>query len=147
MSHLRLFFAASLLLVSGCAVWDPWTPDQELPDPAAVEPSRAVALRPGEAARAGSLDCKGGRCEQWFRVDVAEAGELRVEAGVEGLAERAVARLFLQDGRGTTLARALSGEGLPLRAAAPVEPGPHAVLLQVGGGPVIWSVGAALEPR
>lgn len=147
MRALRLAAAAASLAVSACVVWDPWTPDQSLPDPETVEASRAVALRPGEPARAGSLDCKGGHCEQWFRVDVQEPGELRVEAGLEGLAERAIARLFVQDGTGRTLARAVSGEGLPLRAAAPVEPGPHAVLLQAGGGPVIWSVGAALEPR
>jgi hypothetical protein len=147
MVFLRSLCPLFVLFVSGCVFWDPWTPDQQLPDPAEVEPSRAVALLPGEPARAGGLDCKGGRCEQWFRVDVGAAGELSVEAGVEGLAERAVARLFLQDGSGQTLARALSGEGLPLRAAASVEPGPYAVLLQVGGGPVIWRVQALLEPR
>jgi hypothetical protein len=147
MRALRLLAVAWLLGASGCLAWDPWVPDQELPAPESVEGSRAVALRPGEPPRAGSLDCKGGRCEQWFRVDVDGSGELRVEAGVEGLAERAVARLFLQDGTGRGLARALSSEGLPLRVAAPVEPGPYAVLLQVGGGPVVWSVGAAFESR
>jgi len=147
MLALRLFVVACLLGLSGCVVWDPWAPDQALPDPATAEPSRAVALRPGEPPRAGSLDCKGGHCEQWFRVDVDAPGELRVEAGVEGLAERAVARLFLQDGTGQGLARAHSSEGLPLRVVAPVEPGPYAVLLQVGGGPVVWSVGAAFAAR
>jgi hypothetical protein len=136
-------FAVLLLLAAavfaGCFTWDAWAPDQSPPDPDTVTPSRAVHLMPGESS-SGSLDCKSGRCDQWFRVRVDESGVLRVEARIEGLAERAVARLFLQDGTGRTLASARSSEGLPLRVEGIVEPGPYAVLLQAGGGPLVYTV-------
>lgn len=136
-------FAVPLLLAAslgvGCFTWDAWAPDQAPPDPEQVAPSRAVQLMPGQSS-SGALDCKAGRCEQWFRVRVDDSGVLRVEARIEGLAERAVARLFLQDGSGRTLAVARSGEGLPLRVEGIVEPGAYAVLLQAGGGPLIYTV-------
>ena len=139
---LPLFLAASLGL--GCFTWKAWAPDQSPRDPAEVAPSRAIHLQPGDGS-AGGLDCKAGRCDQWFRVDVDRSGVLRVGAQVEGLAERAVARLFLQDGSGNSLAQATSRDGLPLRVESPVEPGPYAVLLQAGGGPVVFSLDTALE--
>ena len=139
---LGLPLVASLAL--GCFTWKAWAPDQSPRDPAEVAASRAIHLRPGEDG-AGGLDCKAGRCDQWFRVDVDRSGVLRVEAQVEGLAERAVARLFLQDGSGNTLVQATSRDGLPLRVEGPVEPGPYAVLLQAGGGPVIFRLYTALE--
>lgn len=141
----RIATVLAVLALSGCFFWDPWTPENPLPDPATLEASRAVALRPG-APRSGSIDCKGGRCEQWFRVDVAEPGELSIEARVDGLADTAIARLFLQDAGGRALGRAVSGEGLPLRVASPVEAGAHAVLLQVGGGPIVYQVDASFTP-
>ena len=58
---------------------------------------------------------------------------LRVEAGVDGLGDGSIARLFLQDGTGASLAKATSLDGLPLWVRAPVVPGPYAVLLQAGG--------------
>jgi hypothetical protein len=136
-----LLFAASLGVA--CFAWEPMARDQSLPDPELVVASGAVQLDPGESS-AGSLDCKAGRCDQWFRVRIDGSAVLRVEARVEGLAERAVARLFLQDGRGNTLAEAGSSEGLPLRVEHAVGPGPYAVLLQAGGGPVTYRVEVAL---
>ena len=68
-----------------------------------------------------------------------------MEARIEGLAEKAVARLFLQDSSGMTLAEALSSEGLPLRVDRAVEPGPYAVLLQAGGGGVSYALESTLE--
>jgi hypothetical protein len=145
MAAARLAALLAVLGLSGCFFWDPWTPENPLPDPATAAPSRAVALVPGEP-RSGSLDCKGGRCEQWFRFDAAQPGALRVEARIEGLGENAIARLFVQDAGGNTLGRAVSGEGLPLRVASAVDTGAHAVLLQVGGGPVVWQVEASFAP-
>jgi hypothetical protein len=144
----RLLVAAPLLLAAGfglaCLTWEPWSRDQSLPDPAEVRASGAVRLQPGDS-KAGDLDCKAGRCDQWFRLDVARSGVLRVEVGVSGLADRAIARLFLQDGSGKTLVKVLSTEGLPLRVEWPVEPGPYAVLVEAGGGPVLYSLETALE--
>jgi hypothetical protein len=128
----------------GCFAWNPWTPDQSPPDPATLAPSQALRLRPPER-RAGQLDCASRRCEQWIRVDVDRSAMLRVEAQIEGLAQGAIARLFLQDGTGETLAKATSHDGHPLSVRAPVEPGPYAVLLQAGGGLVVWSLAAELE--
>ena len=78
-------------------------------------------------------------------MDVDRSAVLRVEAQVEGLTERAVARLFLQDGTGKTLGQATSRDGLPLRVESYVEAGPYAVLLQAGGGPVVFSLDTGLE--
>jgi hypothetical protein len=137
--------AALLALASACVGWDPWVPDQSLPDPAQAPPSRAVALRP-PASHAGQLDCKAGSCEQWFRVDVDHPGQLQLAVDVQGLGPGAIARLFLQDAGGATLASARSADGLPLRAESAVEPGPYAVLVQIGGGLVIYQLEAALQP-
>jgi hypothetical protein len=141
-SALALLVAASLGL--GCFTWNPWAPDQSPRDPAEVAPSRAVHLQPGDDS-AGGLDCKAGRCDQWFRVDVDRGAVLRVEVQVEGLTEGAVARLFLQDGTGRNLGQATSRDGLPLRVEGYVEPGPYAVLLQAGGGPIVFRLDTALE--
>jgi hypothetical protein len=128
----------------GCFAWTPWVPDQALPDPSSAAPSQALRLRPpGE--QTGALDCGSKRCEQWIRVDVDRPGVLRVEARIDGLTGGAIARLFLQDGGGQSLARASSLDGLPLWVRAPVEPGPYAVLLQAGGGVVSWSLAAEFE--
>jgi hypothetical protein len=128
----------------GCFTWTGWSRDQSPPDPDRIAPSRAIRLVPGEIS-VGVLDCKGGRCDQWFRIDVAGSSVLSLEASVEGLAERAVARLFLQDGSGRTLAQAVSSEGLPLRVESQVDPGPYAVLLQAGGGPVVFRLTTAAQ--
>jgi len=141
-SALALLVAASLGL--GCFTWDAWAPDQSPGKPEELAPSRAVHLHPGDDS-AGGLDCKAGRCDQWFRVDVDRSALLRVEAQVEGLTEGAVARLFLQDGTGRNLGQATSRDGLPLRVEGYVEPGPHAVLLQAGGGPIVFRLDTALE--
>lgn len=137
-----LLFAA--LLALGCFSWDPWAPDQAPPDPEKVAASRAIHLQPGSGS-AGKLDCKAGLCDQWFRVDVDRSAALRVEAQLQGLGEGAVARLFLQDGTGRNLGQATSRDGLPLRVESYVEPGPYAVLLQAGGGLVVFSVSTVLE--
>lgn len=139
---LGLLLVASLAL--GCFTWTAWSRDQSPRDPEEVAASRAIHLRPGEDS-AGGLDCKGGRCDQWFRVDVDRSAVLRVEAQVEGLTEGAVARLFLQDGTGKNLGQATSRDGLPLRVEGYVEPGPYAVLLQAGGGPIVFRLDTALE--
>ncbi len=147
MRALRRIAAAAPMLAlaaAGCVAWAPWLPDQSLPDPATAPPSRAIALRPPQS-HAGGLDCGAGSCQQWFRVDVDAPGLLRVGAGIEGLGSGAIARLFLQDGTGASLARAVSGDGLPLRVASEVEPGPYAVLLQVGGGPVVYALEVSLD--
>lgn len=146
MAVLRIVSALTLLAVSGCFAWNPWVPEDPLPDPATLEASRARTLRPGEPPLGGALDCKGGRCQQWFRIDLAEPGALRIEARIDGLVEPARARLFLQDGLGTTLGSARSSEGLPLVVESPVVNGPHAVLLQVGGGPVAFHIEASFVP-
>ena len=141
------FVFAPLLVASlglGCFTWKAWSPNQSPRDPEQVAPSRAIHLLPGDDS-AGGLDCKSGRCDQWFRVDVDRSAVLRVEAQVEGLTERAVARLFLQDGTGKTLGQATSRDGLPLRVESYVEAGPYAVLLQAGGGPVVFSLDTGLE--
>jgi hypothetical protein len=144
----RTFTALALACVLaglGCFAWNPWQPDQAPPDPSSIAPSRAIRLRP-PASEAGDLDCKGDqRCQQWFRVDVDRAGVLRVEAGLSGLADNALARLVLQDGVGASIANASSRDGLPLWVRAPVVPGPYAVLLQAGGGAVVWSLAAEME--
>lgn len=148
MPRLRAATALLFLLALGsgaCVGWDPWVPDQSLPDPATAPPSRAVALRP-PASHAGQLECKAGRCEQWFRVEVEHPGRLRLSVDVQGLGPGAIARLFLQDAGGVTLASARSADGLPLVAESEVQPGPHAVLVQIGGGLVIYQLEAALEP-
>ena len=147
MTPLRAISTSSLLAASlglGCFSWEPWARDQSLTDPELVVASGAVHLDPG-ASSAGALDCKAGRCDQWFRVRVRHGGVLRVEARVEGLADKAVARLFLQDVSGKILAEARSSEGLPLRVEQAAEPGHYAVLLQAGGGPVRYAVETALE--
>jgi hypothetical protein len=144
---LRALSCTSLLAASlglGCFTWKPLARDQSLPDPEQVVASQAAQLLPGTVSE-GGLDCKAGRCDQWFRVRVERVGVLRVEARIEGLAERAVARLFLQNSSGKTLAQAVSSDGLPLRVESAVEPGPYAVLLQTGGGPVRYGVETALE--
>jgi hypothetical protein len=138
--------ACLLAFASGaCVFWDPWVPDQPLPDPTEVRPSRAVLLHP-PASHAGQLDCKAGSCEQWFRVEVDRPGRLQLAVGVQGLGPGAIARVFLQDAGGATLGAARSGDGLPLRVEGDVEPGPYAVLVQIGGGLVLYQLEAALEP-
>ena len=136
---------ACSLTALGCIGWNPWLPDQAPPDPSTVEPSRAIRLQL-PARETGGLDCAASqRCDQWFRVDVERSGVLRIEAGVDGLADGSIARLFLQDGTGQSLAKATSLDGLPLWVRANVEPGPYAVLLQSGGAAVSWSLSADYE--
>ena len=147
MATLRTFSTLVIscgLVASGCIGWNPWTPDEPLPDPASAPSSQAIRLHP-PARESGSLDCSSQRCQQWFRVDVESSGVLRVEAAVDGLGEGAIARLFLQDGTGKSLAKASSLDGLPLWVRAPVEQGPYAVLLQAGGGAVSWTLSAGRE--
>jgi hypothetical protein len=126
----------ALLSATACVGWDPWVPDEPLPDPAEVRPSQAVRLHP-PASHTGHLDCKAGSCEQWFRVEVDRPGRLQLAVGVEGLGPGAIARLFLQDAAGAKLASARSPDGLPLRVESEVDVGPYAVLVQIGGGPVL----------
>jgi hypothetical protein len=143
---LRALSCTSLLAASlglGCLTWKPLARDQSLPSPERVVASQAAQLFPGTVSE-GGLDCKAGRCDQWFRVRADQVGVLRAEARIEGLAERAVARLSLQSGSGT-LAQAVSSDGLPLRVESAVEPGLYAVLVQAGGGPVRYAVETALE--
>jgi hypothetical protein len=132
------------LAASGCISWNPWTQSEPLRDPASLPPSQAIRLHP-PARETGALDCSSQRCQQWFRVDVESSGVLRVEAAVDGLGDGSIARLFLQDGTGQTLAKATSLDGLPLWVRAPVEAGPYAVLLQAGGKAVSWTLDAGLE--
>jgi len=140
---LLALFLALALGASGCILWDPATRKDTLPDPDTVAPSRALRLAPGETQQ-GELVCEEGFCQQWYRIDVAEPGTLRVEVTL-GVANPPIARAVLHDGAGQVLSRANTEQGTTLLVEAAVDAGPAALLVQSGKGRLPYTVSVRLE--
>lgn len=132
-----------LLANAGCIAWNPWTPEEPLPDPETLQPSRAVRLAPGDT-HAGELACPKGFCQQWYRIDVPQPGTLIVEVAV-AVETPPRARVVLHDGAGQVLARASTEQGTTLRVEASVGAGAAALLVQTGKGLLPYTVSARLE--
>lgn len=142
------FFAALLVLAlpfgaAGCLFWHPRTPEDTLPDPGTLAPSRAVRLAPGQQVT-GEIACEKGFCQQWYRIDVPQPGTLRVDVTI-GIPDPPLARAVLHDGQGNVLARANDEQGTTMRVEAAVDAGPAALLVQSGKGRLPYTVGAWLE--
>jgi hypothetical protein len=142
-SWLPALTLALVVASSGCASWDPWTRRDSLPDPGTVAPSRALRLAPGET-QPGEIVCAEGFCQQWYRIDVAEPGTLRVDVTL-GVADPPIARAVLHDGAGRVLARTNNEGGTTLVVEAAVGAGPAALLVQSGRGRLPYTVSVGLE--
>lgn len=132
MRLLPTLLAALLPLLLASCQWDPWIPQSKPPDPSELPKlgARSLSL---DVPIQGELDCGAGVCGQWFRLDNARAGELRIEADVRISDSDPVARLVLQDLSGRVMTRATAQDGLPLRVRSPVAAGRYYVLLQTAG--------------
>jgi hypothetical protein len=128
---------------TGCFSWDPWTAEDTLPDPETAAPSQAIRLAPGQL-EPGTIACETGFCQQWYRIDVPEAGTLRVEVRIAA-EDPPIARAVLHDGQGNVLARANTEQGTTLVVEAPVDAGPAALLVQSGKGRLPYWVGVTLD--
>ena len=129
LSALGLFAAG----VPGCA-WDSWVPQGRpvtLPEtaPHGITP---LALCERET---GVLDCAEDECNDWYQVDVTQAGTMRVTLEQPGVAgEGALTRVLLKPLGKPVLAQQVSthGEVVDLRLA--VVPDVYGVLVQGAGG-------------
>jgi hypothetical protein len=143
MRRVPLLLAVALPLgAAGCA-FEPWTRNDTLPDPGTLAPSQALRLAPGES-QPGEIVCAEGFCQQWYRIDVATPGTLRVEVAI-GVPDPPFARAVLHDGAGQVLARANTEQGTTLAVEAAVDAGAAALLVQSGKGRLPYTVSVGLE--
>lgn len=133
--------AASGWLAAGCS-WNPWIPKQRQPAFDDLgEPTAQLEL--GKPLR-DSLDCPAGDCQDRYRVEVPEAGELDVS--VRSLESgRDVEMRVVVEGPAGVLTQSRERETSP-RLDVSVRPGPHYVLIQALGGRFGYEVTATLRP-
>jgi hypothetical protein len=137
---------ASMAWATACQ-WNPLVVDR--PAPSFTDPGEPVAELRLDEPRRDALDCPAGHCQDRFRVEISEPGELRVR--VQPLApDPSVSVRVVVEGPVGVLARSDSGvEGAP--ASRPdvdlrVGPGPHYVLVQAVGGKFDYQLEATLVP-
>jgi hypothetical protein len=151
----RVAALCALAVAVGCT-WESRVPRGQpitLPETAASE-IRMLSFCEPVVAR---LDCQGSReCNHWYRLDVREAGELRIVLALREIAtarpgtdEGALTRLILRPMGKPILDQQMSTRGESLEIRASVEPDVYAVLVQGAGLPRSYELtasrGAAAE--
>jgi Domain of unknown function (DUF4136) len=133
--------AALAALAAGCS-WNPWIPKRRSPAFEDLgEPTAQLEL--GKPLR-DAIDCPAGDCQDRYRVEVPEAGDLQVS--VRSLESgRDIQMRVVVEGPVGVLAQSGERETSP-RLDVPVRPGPHYVLVQALGGRFGYELTATLRP-
>jgi hypothetical protein len=96
----------------------------------------------------GVLDCGGdGECNDWYRVDVMQPGEMRVHLELgESEGPGRLTRLLVRPIGKPILAQQISNQGEPLEIVVSVAPDVYGVLVQGGGARRTYELLVSVAP-